>query len=301
MIDWAVGTVVFKACLYLCTAAGIGAFLVHWLMRVTESTPTLRWLPGAGGAITISTFGLFVSVCYFFIRVGEYAESGLSGMLDPVFGQILWDSPVGRALQVRLAAFSLLPIGLVALSMLVPRRHPLLWSIALLLGLSGSVIAAASFSLTGHSANHGLLANVAITLHALTALAWAGSLYPLMCATGRLTPPVLQRVLRRYSMLAGWFVALLFTAGIGLLVMFYQSSAGEVSCAYIGVLAVKLLLVAGLLLVAAHHKWRAVHRITHPDGIVSFRRSLGLEIVLASLILCVTAVLSTLLGPVHAS
>lgn len=300
MSAWAAAAVGAKLAVYLCTGAGVGGNFALALMAWSNTASPARRLPGARGGIAFCALGLLVSTCYFLIRVGEFAEAGLAGMVDPLYLQILWDSPVGSALQGRLAGFLLLLASMIALAVPARRTVARLRSVMLLTALCGALLTVLTFNMSGHSASLGWLARLAITAHVLAALAWAGSLYALLQATRTLRAAALQDLLRHYGVLAGVLVAVALIAGGILLVLLYRSSSADVSLTYIAVLSAKLVLVAGLLLIAAHHKWRAVPRLTRPGGVAAFRQTLWLEIGLVAGILALTAILSTAMGPFHA-
>jgi len=299
MTGWVVASVALKLCVYLAAAAGIGGGSALALLAVRGGLTPRSRLPGAKGIFSVCLLGIPACAAFFFTRVGEFAEAGPAGMFDPVFVRILWESPVGAALQGRILGFTLLLSALMLLLVRREFRKDSALTGTLLLLFFAAVITSRTFHFTGHSAELGLPGNLAITAHVLATLCWAGALYPLWRATGRLDIKPLQEVLHRFGVLAAGLVSIVLIAGIVLLLLMFLSRTGDISLYYALVFASKLALVVALLLIAALHKWRAVPRLPLPGGLAAFRRSLGLEIAVAFAILVATAVLSTALGPFH--
>ncbi len=299
MTGWAVAGVIAKFCLYLAGAAGIGGIFTLLLIRTCQGSTPGEAAPGTRGVLAGCCLGLVTAVVYFLVRVGEFAASGLSGMTDPVFIEILWQSPEGSALVGKAAGFVALILAL-ALSFraaIQPGSRRLYAAIVLYIG--GAAAIAYTFSFTGHSANLGSLGSAAIALHVLAALWWAGALYPLWKATGRLAAGPLQVVLHRFGQIAAGVVLMVVVAGGTLLYLLIGSRIGEVTLGYALGLGAKLSLVVLLFLLAAYHKWVAVPRLSRPGGTARFQRSLIAEVATALAILAATAILSTALGPFH--
>lgn len=299
MSGWVVASVAVKLCIYLAVAAGIGGGFALGLIASRGQLPRGARIPGAIGTVAVCALGIAASTAYFFLRVGDFAETGLAGMFDPLFVQILWESPVGTALQERLLGFALLLLALAAFLGLAGRPGSRALAAIALLYVCAAAIIARTFNFTGHSTDLGLPGSLAITAHVLAALWWAGALYPLWRATSRLDLTPLQLVLHRFGVLAGGLVSVVLIAGVVLLLLLLRSRAGDISLYYAVIFVAKLALVVGLLLIAALHKWRSVPRLPLPGGLAAFRRSLRVEIVVVFAILVATAVLSTALGPFH--
>ena len=55
-----------------------------------------------------SVLGFIAVILHFFIQVGDFSETGLSGMFDTDMVSFLWHSPVGDSVLWRLLAFTVL-------------------------------------------------------------------------------------------------------------------------------------------------------------------------------------------------
>ncbi len=297
MSVWVIASIAFKLCVYLAVALAIGGVSCLVLTAAGISRDDVARVPGYRGTVAGCLVGLLASSAYFFVRVGDFAGSGIAGIFDPPLVLILWESPVGHALQYRLFGFTLL-IGLLLTYPLMPSDWRVWqWCVLTVLYLAAIASLAVTFSLTGHSAELGPLASVAVTLHVLIALWWAGALYPLCRATSTLDKCTLQKVLHRFGIIAGGLLLLMVLAGGTLFYILLFIPDEAVSPGYAVAITVKLALVALLFSIAASHKWRTVPRLLLEGGLVSFRRSLRWEMAAMLAVLAVTAMFSTVIGP----
>lgn len=111
--------------------------------------------------------------------------------------------------------------------------------------------------------------------------------------------------MHRFGKSASLIVSLLIMAG---LILFYSISEFSVAALlqpYGITLLIKILFVGGLLLLAARHKLSLVPKLNRGDqddfnkSNERLRRSIGIEMVIASIVLAVTAVFTTLVVPLH--
>jgi putative copper export protein len=128
---------------------------------------------------------------------------------------------------------------------------------------------------------------------------WLGALAPLAIEARRREPRELGAIAARFGRIAMAVVGALLAAGAGLLWIFLESVSELWSSDYGRLVCVKLGLVAGLLAVAAWNKLRLVPRIRAGEALAvrGLRRSLFAEMLVAGLILLVTAALTTLVAP----
>jgi putative copper export protein len=170
----------------------------------------------------------------------------MAGALDlPVLGQALSATLFGQVFLVRMAALAALPFVL--------RRHAkpaaLLALIALALPAATSHAAAASpagFTVLGASLD---------ALHLATAGFWLGGLCGLLQLHRRHEPNMLLAL----SLFSEWaMIAVLLLVMTGLIngASILLGDAGKPSALYLGVLAAKLVLVAGMLCLAALNRFR---------------------------------------------
>lgn len=219
------------------------------------------------------------------IRSARISGGGLEGMLDPIMLQIVWESPLGN--------FALLQvIGCALILAASAARH-----LQLFVGLTGAIIVATSFATIGHSLGQPryLLAPV-IVIHILAGAFWVASLAPLYRASREANGVVL---LHRFGVLAGLAVPILAIVGL----VFAWCMLGSLSLLFTtdyGVtLLAKLVLVAGLLSLAALNKFRLVPEMGQSAQAAGkkLRRSIAFEAIAIGTILIVTAVLTSVTTP----
>ena len=219
------------------------------------------------------------------IRSARISGGGLEGMLDPIMLQIVWESPLGN--------FALLQVIGCALILAASAARQL----QLFVGLTGAIIVATSFATIGHSLGQPryLLAPV-IVIHILAGAFWVASLAPLYRASREANGVVL---LHGFGVLAGLAVPILAIVGL----VFAWCMLGSLSLLFTtdyGVtLLAKLVLVAGLLSLAAFTKFRLVPEMVQSAQAASkkLRRSIAIEGIAIGAILVVTATLTSVTTP----
>lgn len=101
---WIWSTWLIKVSLYLSTAFMIGgAFCYFLLWRYTSIKPILLKYISLGAAL-----GLLASTLGFFILVGSFANTGLSGIFDQTYINILLNTDTGQIHIVRIISFALI-------------------------------------------------------------------------------------------------------------------------------------------------------------------------------------------------
>ncbi|MDX1527073.1 MAG: CopD family protein [Gammaproteobacteria bacterium] len=294
---WTLNTVLFKWLIYGGSAAAIGGIGIATLLLFDASTrpriPAALRFTGIGCAV-----GLIAIAVNFFLQVGAFADDGVSGLFDVGIMALLWQSAVGEALALRALGF----VALVTLSVGLLRwprslsRPGARWMVILCI-VAGIGLIGASFGAIGHSTEHGLLAQVLIVAHVLGVLWWIGALIPLWQACGTLPVADLRALMHRFGQLAVGVVAMLLVCGAALIVLYLDSPDEMITTPYGIALSLKISAVLLLLGVAARHKWRLVPLLVDPAATLRLRISIGIEIVIAALILMLTAILSTVLSP----
>jgi putative copper export protein len=136
-------------------------------------------------------------------------------------------------------------------------------------------------------------------LHLLCAAFWVGALGPLLIAARDGNDSQIALLASRFGKLALGVVALLLSAGLGLLWILIGAAAPFWDSDYGRMMAIKLIVVAGLLGTAAVNKLYLTPKLLNGDAkaIVQFRRSVQAEMVSAALILLITATFTTVSGP----
>lgn len=244
--------------------------------------------------------GLFAVGINFYAQVGSFAESGWEGLFDPDYQMMLWDSPVGNSVILRLAGFALALIIIVFFRF---ARQPTSTSSPLwktgnsILFFVSLVLLSSAFALTGHTAEQTLLIRLLLWVHVFIALLWMGSLLPLWYACGVMEAKPLKQIMHRFGLAAMGLVAVLAVCGGVIIWQLLASPAELVTTAYGRVLLLKIGLVVGILGLAALHKFRLVPQLTGRPEAMKLRRSILVESLIGLGILVVTVLLTTVVGP----
>jgi putative copper resistance protein D len=163
--------------------------------------------------------------------------------------------------------------------------------------LAGIGLIGASFAAVGHGAEHGSVTQLLVVVHVLGVMWWVGALMPLWLACRGLPLAAVRTLMHRFGQLAVGVLATLLLGGGALLVALLDSPSQMFTSPYGLALSAKLGVVLAMLGLAALHKWRLVPGLIAPATALRLQISVGVETGLAALVLAVSAVLSTLLGP----
>lgn len=210
-------------------------------------------------------------------------------MMDFPLLQFAIESSEGRAAGVRV-------LGLVLILLLL--RPSAAASAGAVLG---AVLVSVSFALTGHapSLDRGVLPQALVALHLLAASYWLGAFFPLRYVTYRLDPPGVAEVMKRFGDVALYIVGALVAVGIVLLWIMLGTPLVLFDSDYGRAVVVKLLFVAGLLGLATVNKSVLTPALARGDisALQRLRNSIMAEMAMAGLILVVTAMFTTVVGP----
>jgi putative copper resistance protein D len=238
------------------------------------------------------------------VAVTAASMSGdMAGLVDVALNRMVLQAGEGHACLVRL-------IGLLLMGGALQGCRPIA-----LPALSGALAAATSFAWVGHvhalaSGSGGNLVGAAgaaaawlpmlvLGVHLSAAAFWLGALVPLFMIAREAEIGRVAAVAARFGAAALYVVAALLAAGVCLLALLLHNAAELWGSDYGRFILVKLLLVAGLLALAAQNHARLTPRLFASDGnaLRALQRSIGLEILLAAAVLLVTAALTTVTGP----
>ncbi len=282
---WDGAAVLVKAALYAATlgAAG-GVFFLAYTRSLLD--------PGDRAAITrplciLVGVAIAASAASVLLTAASMAEDA-TGMLDTRLLAMAWHGGQGRAAVVRTGGL------LLAIPALVRgdrgRR----------LAIAGAAVAATSFAWVGHTrAAASVAAPLLLGAHLLAVAFWLGALGPLAIEARRREPRELGAVAVRFGRIAVAVVGALLVVGAALLWILLGSFSAFWTSAYGRLACLKIVFVACLLALAAWNKLRLVPPIVAGDPIAvrSLRRSIRAEMLVAGLILLITAALTTLAGP----
>jgi putative copper export protein len=284
--SWEAAGIIAKALAYAfaLTAAG-GAMFIILFSRLLLGDERAR--------IAKMSCGLaLAAVAFTTVRIPIIAGAlggELSSLWDWSLLQFVVESSEGRAAAVRASGLVLI-LSLAGSSV-----------VASAVAGAGTLLVAASFSVTGHalSLEQGVFPQVLVTIHVVGVSFWLGAFYPLRSVTYRTDFPSVAQIMQRFGNIALSVVGALLFTGLALLWTLLESPLVLFESDYGRVLAIKVLLVAGLLSLAAVNKFLLTPALMGGDvsALRRLRNSITTELALAGLILAVTATLTTVTGP----
>jgi putative copper resistance protein D len=264
-------------------AAGVAIYFALFGRRLASSQVSVRRL---GQAAAIAAIVLVAA--HYALEAARMAGE-MSGMWDPRLQGMAWNSPARAALICQLLGLLLIAAGLQGASVR--------WTIV---AVGGAVLATGAFTLTGHTsvnAHRGALAAL-LMLHLLIVAFWFGALWPLYVASLRETPARAADLIERFTAVATWLVPMILVAGTAMAVLLLPnvSALGQ---PYGELLIAKVVGFALLMGLAAANRWRFGPALVH--GAVQsgrwFRRAVAAEYVLISVVLTITAVMTSFFSP----
>ena len=262
-------------------------------------------------AIAITRIGWKLAIAALLFVAGHYVLEAarmageMSGMLDPAMQSMALHSSQGAAFIVRIAGLALIAgslrsVGQAAVSDVRAVSASVsagLGASAARIGLLGSVLATASFTLTGHTSvtPHRPAAAVLLTLHLLVVAFWMGSLWPLYLMASAERHADAARLIEAFSRIAAWLVPIIFVAGLGLTALLvpglstFEQPYGQLLLAKVATFAV-------LMALATLNKWRFGPACEAGDT-RAFKRTVVFEYVLICLVLAITATMTMFYSP----
>ena len=279
-------SIVAKALTYAfsLSAAGGAIFVLLFspLLRAEERARIVRVTTGFAVAAII------VTVLRLPILAGSLGGD-MASMADMSLLQFAVESSEGQSALVRIG-------GLVVILILAVSSSPVSAVAAL-----GAILVAASFALTGHSLSlqRGLIPQAVVAIHLIGISYWLGAFYPLRLIAYRSDPPGVALIMKRFGDIAVYVVAVLMAAGFTLLWIMIESPLALFESDYGRALAIKLLLVGGLLGLATVNRYVLTPALSGGDisALPRLRNSITVEMLLAALILVLTAGFTTVTGP----
>ena len=264
-----------KFALYLGVMTAAGTVMTTLMFRLdrTRSISTI-----------FAVLGLSATILSFLLR-GANLTGSWSGMTDPMILSLLWTTPVGTALALRLVGLNLLLLGLI------------LGRIGAWTSVLGGIIAIFSFTPIGHiSGSESTLMDFALMLHLLAIALWIGVLTPLYrLASSSTTYPLAANVGHRFGVVGSVTVPVLIVVGGYMGYRLVGSFTALIETGYGQAFIIKLLLVGGLLALGALNKLRFIPalRLGDPVAASHLSKSISVEWLVILAILGMTAVLTT--------
>ncbi|TFV37792.1 copper-binding protein [Bradyrhizobium frederickii] len=257
--------------LYLGLFVGVGGvFFARWIAwsMIGMAAPRMAIAIGIlGAAASLGTLGL------------DLLGLPLTALTTAAPWKVALGASAGPALLVAIAAM------LLALMALRSARYAHALAIVALVGVG------LSLAMTGHAATAPpeALMRPAIFLHGLGVAIWIGALAPLVALVSHPTTPPLP-IVNRFSRIAALAVGVLAVTGLALAIVQLEKPGALVETRYGLILASKLVLVTGLLALAALNRFRLTPALARDGtGTPALKRSILAECAIALAILAVVA------------
>ncbi len=267
--------IITKFALYLGVMTAAGTVIATLMFRLDRTR---------GLAVAFAVLGLVATILAFSLR-GANLTGDVSGMTDPEMLGLLWTTPVGTALLLRLVGLGLLIAGL------------FLGRFGIWVSVLGGIIASWSFDHVGHVSGREIaLLDIALTLHLLAVSLWIGVLTPLKrLASSSATYAAVADVGHRFGVVAMITVPALIIAGGYMGYELVGSLEALITTGYGQALIIKVLLVGLLLGLAAANKLRFIPavRAGNPAAATHLSKSISVEWLVILAVLGTTAVLTT--------
>ena len=284
-----------KLFIYFGAAAILGGLFISALYRSNERFSLFNLQYVLIGCL-LSFLGGTVN---FFSKVGDIADNGLTGMIDPVFIEILSTSSVGESSDLRFNALILVVIG-VALHAVYTRfstKPDTLQLVLLTPAFLGALLLTLSFGLIGHSADGSFVIRGLLVIHVFLALLWMGSLIPLWRSCQLLDTPALKQLMHQFGQIAMTLVTILLICGVVVAAALIGNPEAIFTTRYGLLLVAKVLLIVIIMGIAAWHRLYLVPQLKDKSRMKYLQGSIVLEILTGFEILVATLLLSSIAGP----
>ena len=281
---WELASALARFLLYLGVLGTTGLVLVRIVFR--RETGGLHSLM-VRQALGLAVLALLASGIGFALK-GAAMTGEASGMTDPEMLGLLWQTPVGTALVLRIAGLALVIGGLCVSGIGLP------------IAAAGGVLALWSICRVGHVADaEPSWLEFLLLLHLAVAAFWIGVLSPLRTLAGdRAGRSRAADLGHRFGQIAAYAVPLLIIAGIVIAWRLLGNVSTLITTSYGLTLLAKVGAVGLLFGVAAANKLRFVPAMRNGDRMAAarLRRSIAVEWAAVCCVLLATAVLTTVPG-----
>lgn len=286
---WIYATWLVKVFLYLGTAFVIGGAFCYLLLKshIELKRIIIKYVTVGAG------LGLFSSIFGFFILIGSFANTGLSGMLDSNYINLLINTPIGHTHLIRSVSFFLLLfLMLIKLNSGTNQITKIEWSIfATLL-----IPIVFSFSQLGHVTNLSLFAQILLSIHVLAMSLWMGSLYPLWKTSKIIKGLTLKESMHLFGKIAAFIVGILIACGASVALLLLKDFNTLFNTPYGHGFIIKIVFILSIFLLAAFNKWYFTPRVQHAKFAKQLSYAILFEISLGLAILLTTSYITTVVG-----
>lgn len=218
----------------------------------------------------------------------------VASMVDAEMLSLLWQTPIGNGFMIRMAGLVLLLLGVGINARCSAQRQ------GQCIVVVGAIVCLASFSQIGHIFGLGAWWFQGVLLLHLCGIAlWVGVLWPLlMLSKDNHNTIITWQVAHKFGQWAALFVPILLIAGVWLAFLLVGSFYNLLFSTYGQILLAKVLLVSGLLALAAFNKLRLVPLLENNNlqALQRFRCVVRAEISLVLAAFLLTAVLTSVTG-----
>lgn len=211
----------------------------------------------------------------------------ITGLIDTEILGMIWESSVGRAVEMRLVGMALLIVGT-------------LFARGTFLSFIGALVAIWSFYFIGHVPEYDdLFLQLLLFAHLLVAAFWIGVLSPLkMLASQKNTFEQASNLGHLFGKIATFAVPALIGAGIVMTYYLLGDIESVLFSTYGRFLLLKVIIVGVLLTLAALNKLRFIPKMLNGDtiGAAYLIKAIKWEMLAFAAIFLITAILTTLLS-----
>ncbi|USA53947.1 CopD family protein [Acinetobacter sp. C32I] len=278
-----------KISLYLGMIMVIGGSFCYFLLgRYTAIKSTIVQYMTLGAVL-----GLLSSVLAFLLLIGSFSNTGLLGMFNWTYINIIINTATGHTHFIRIFSFALILLLLIfklnQKNIRVNIFEKIFWVISIFL-------VTYSFSQLGHVTNLSIFAQLLLTIHVLLMSVWMGSLYPLWKISHIITGLPLKQAMHLFGRIAAFIVAILIACGVSIALLLFKDVDTLLTTPYGQGFIIKLLFVFSILLLAAFNKWYFTPRLQQPKFAKQLGYAILFEMSLGLIILMTTAYITTVVG-----
>ena len=284
---WLAASVLTKFGIYLTSFFAAGSLLVLWLLKPSPVAGTKQLLQLTICAILVSAA---LTVLRISVQAGQIYDEGWSGLFNIEMIGIIAEGPLGPSSYLRLAGLALLFVAVFPSIARTPTT------------IAGAVLIAVSFSIIGHATKDQVILGSLIVIHLLAVSYWLGALYPLHVMADEHDNLVQTgEVAHKFGKQAAFIVPALIIAGGAFAINLVGSPLKLIGTDYGLLLLFKIVVVGGLLALAALNKFRLVPTLRQGNqaSVKRLQTSIKLEFLAFLIIFALTAMLTTAVNLPH--
>ena len=278
---WIIVNPILKALLYVASFGSVGSFLfsLHFGKQLSEEQQSYCNYLSHKSTLIGSVITLLM-----ILSVAGNLGGDLASVIDMLMLQLAIESKSGVSYLTAFAGFAVMLIS-----------HNLKANANIVGLIIGSIAVLFSFTLAGHSQLGGVFTQFLLMVHLFGIAFWLGALLPFRWICLQDNTNNLGELAHRFGVFAMLYVGLLLSAGLGYAYMLLGELSLILTTSYGNLLLIKLLLVVGLLSLAALNKFKLVPSLekNHLQGVRQFQSSVKVEIILVLVILMGSSLLTT--------